>query len=73
MAKMAAPREKTSQNKGDKMAAPLDKASQNKGDKMAAPTQLRREIDQVNFGVKLKPNWGNSARNFRIKGTKRQV
>jgi hypothetical protein len=27
----------------------------------------------VNFGVKLKPNWGNSARNFRIKGTKRQV
>jgi hypothetical protein len=27
----------------------------------------------VNFGVKLKSNWGNSARNFRIKGTKRQV
>ncbi len=30
-----------------KMAAPREKASQNKGDKMAAPTQLRRETIKV--------------------------
>ncbi|EFX69786.1 hypothetical protein DAPPUDRAFT_258025 [Daphnia pulex] len=36
-----------------KMAAPREKSSQNKGDKMAAPTQLRRETSQLSLCLKL--------------------
>jgi hypothetical protein len=49
---------------GYKMAAPREKASQNKGNKMAAPTQLQQRMSQIKRLRRIKSQLGKFRTNF---------